>query len=177
MVRVSRNIFLILNFPNIYRYLIYKFPHILYFYVQHRFFFKTLSVICVKEGVEIHFKCVQSRYNLLEQFCLLAIFHIFYDMNIRFETEGIIICITIMLNIGVFQYIIKCDYTRMIYLQKLSFLWKYKSTNVNLGTANRNVYLTGSEELLTGSEEFLIGLANLQYFSGDLQRTFSKLQM
>ena len=82
-----------------------------------------------------------------------------------------------MLNIGVFQYIIKCDYTRMIYLQKLSFLWKYKSTNVNLGTPNRNIYLTGSEELLTGNEEFLIGLANLPYSSGDLQRTFSKLQM
>ena len=30
---------------------------------------------------------------------------------------------------------------------------------------------------LTGSEEFLIGLANLQYSSEDLQRTFSKLQM
>ena len=73
-----------------------------------------------------------------------------------------------MLNIGVFQYIIKWI---------TSFLWKYKSTNVNLGTPNKNIYLTGSEELLTGNEEFLIGLANLPYSSGDLQRTFSKLQM
>ena len=40
-----------------------------------------------------------------------------------------------------------------------------------------HIYLTGSEELVTGSEEFLIGLANLQYSSGDLPRTFSKLQM
>ena len=38
-----------------------------------------------------------------------------------------------------------------------------------------HVPLTGNEELLTGSEEFSIGLANLQYSSGDLQRTFSKI--
>ena len=52
------------------------------------FYLKIISVICLK-GVEIHFKYVRSRYNLLEQFCLLAIFQILYDINIRFETEGI----------------------------------------------------------------------------------------
>lgn len=34
----------------------------------------------------------------------------------------------------------------------------------------------GSEKFLTGSE-LLAGLVNLQYSSGDLQQTFSKLQM
>ena len=51
--------------------------------------FPYISVICVKESVEVHFKHAQSRYNLLEQFCLLAIFQTLYDINIRFETEGI----------------------------------------------------------------------------------------
>ena len=50
------------------------------------FYLKIVSVMCVKESVEVHFKYVRSRYNLLEQFCLLAIL---YDIDIRFETEGI----------------------------------------------------------------------------------------
>ena len=44
-------------------------------------------------------------------------------------------------------------------------------------TCMSHVILTGSEKLITGSEEFLIGLANFQYSPGDLQRTFSILQM
>ena len=53
------------------------------------FYSKIISVICVKESVEVHFKCARSCYNLLEQFSLLAMFQILYDINIRFETEGI----------------------------------------------------------------------------------------
>ena len=38
-------------------------------------------------------------------------------------------------------YIMNCDYTKMISVQKWFFLWKYKSINANFGTANRTHFL------------------------------------